>query len=103
MEGRVIEYVDHLHEHFEDPRRSGGRYLAPTRPGYSITMRPESGWRTVIRTARCSQPPRRYERVTNRARARGDLSDSSARGVTENSRRLSRSPERGGIPLQFDD
>jgi L-fuconate dehydratase len=43
MEGRVIEYVDHLHEHFEDPvsiRR--GRYLAPTRPGYSITMRPES-------------------------------------------------------------
>jgi L-fuconate dehydratase len=43
MEGRVIEYVDHLHEHFEDPvsiRR--GRYLAPTRPGYSITIRAES-------------------------------------------------------------
>jgi L-fuconate dehydratase len=43
MEGRVIEYVDHLHEHFEDPvviRR--GRYLAPTKPGYSITIRPES-------------------------------------------------------------
>jgi L-fuconate dehydratase len=40
MEGRVIEYVDHLHEHFDDPvvvRR--GRYLAPTRPGYSITIR----------------------------------------------------------------
>jgi L-fuconate dehydratase len=43
MEGRVIEFVDHLHEHFEDPvvmRR--GRYMAPTRPGYSITIRPES-------------------------------------------------------------
>jgi L-fuconate dehydratase len=43
MEGRVIEYVDHLHEHFEDPvavRR--GRYLAPTRPGYSITIREPS-------------------------------------------------------------
>ena len=39
MDGRVIEYVDHLHEHFEDPvviRR--GRYMAPTRPGYSITI-----------------------------------------------------------------
>jgi len=43
MEGRVIEYVDHLHEHFEDPvvvRR--GRYLPPTRPGYSIAIREES-------------------------------------------------------------
>ena len=43
MEGRVIEFVDHLHEHFEEPvvvRR--GRYMAPTRPGYSITMKPES-------------------------------------------------------------
>ena len=39
MERRVIEYVDHLHEHFEDPVviRSG-RYMAPTRPGYSITI-----------------------------------------------------------------
>ena len=39
MEGRVIEYVDHLHEHFEDPvviRR--GRYLPPLQPGYSITI-----------------------------------------------------------------
>jgi L-fuconate dehydratase len=43
MEGRVIEYVDHLHEHFDDPvvvRQ--GRYLAPARPGYSITMREAS-------------------------------------------------------------
>jgi L-fuconate dehydratase len=43
MEGRVIEFVDHLHEHFEEPvtiRR--GRYMAPTRPGYSITIKPES-------------------------------------------------------------
>jgi len=43
MEGRVIEYVDHLHEHFEDPVRiRAGRYLAPSQPGYSITIRPES-------------------------------------------------------------
>ena len=43
MEGRVIEYVDHLHEHFEDPVVvSRGRYLPPTRPGYSIAIREES-------------------------------------------------------------
>ena len=40
---RVLEYVDHLHEHFTDPVRvSGGRYLAPTAPGLSSTLRPES-------------------------------------------------------------
>ncbi|WP_030907656.1 enolase C-terminal domain-like protein [Streptomyces sp. NRRL F-5126] len=42
-EGRVIEYVDHLHEHFEDPVRIvSGRYLAPTAPGFSARMLPES-------------------------------------------------------------
>lgn len=39
MDGRMIEYVDHLHEHFVDPVRiSGGRYLAPTAPGFSAEM-----------------------------------------------------------------
>jgi L-fuconate dehydratase len=43
MENRVIEYVDHLHEHFVDPVRiSRGRYLMPERPGYSIEIHPES-------------------------------------------------------------
>ncbi|MGW4113858.1 enolase C-terminal domain-like protein [Actinosynnema sp. NPDC004786] len=43
MDDRVIEYVDHLHEHFVDPVRVvGGRYAAPTAPGFSATMRPES-------------------------------------------------------------
>ena len=43
MEGRVIEYVDHLHEHFVDPVRiRDGRYLVPDAPGYSITMKAES-------------------------------------------------------------
>jgi L-fuconate dehydratase len=43
MDGRVVEYVDHLHEHFVDPvRMRAGRYLVPDAPGYSITMRPES-------------------------------------------------------------
>jgi len=43
LENRVLEYVDHLHEHFLDPVRiRGGRYVAPSAPGFSITMRPES-------------------------------------------------------------
>src|SRR5256714_14760709 len=43
LENRVVEYVDHLHEHFVDPVVvRDGRYLAPTAPGYSITMKPES-------------------------------------------------------------
>ncbi len=43
LEGRITEFVDHLHEHFLDPCVvRGGRYLAPTAPGTSITMKPES-------------------------------------------------------------
>src|SRR5579863_7126925 len=43
MEDRAIEYVDHLHEHFVDPVRiRGGRYLAPTAPGFCAEMRPQS-------------------------------------------------------------
>ena len=43
LEGRIVEYVDHLHEHFVDPVRvRGGRYLAPTTPGYSAQVLPES-------------------------------------------------------------
>lgn len=42
-EGRVIEYVDHLHEHFVDPCViRGAAYLPPSRPGYSIEMKPAS-------------------------------------------------------------
>jgi len=43
LDGRMIEYVDHLHEHFLDPVTiRDARYVAPTRPGYSAEMRPES-------------------------------------------------------------
>lgn len=43
LEDRVCEYVDHLHEHFVDPCIvRNARYVAPTKPGYSITMKPES-------------------------------------------------------------
>jgi L-fuconate dehydratase len=42
-EDRVIEYVDHLHEHFVDPVVViGGRYAAPTMPGFSAQLRPDS-------------------------------------------------------------
>jgi L-fuconate dehydratase len=43
LEGRMIEYVDHLHEHFLDPVViRDAQYRLPTRPGYSAQMRPES-------------------------------------------------------------
>jgi L-fuconate dehydratase len=43
MENRVVEYVDHLHEHFHDPVRvRGSRYLVPEAPGYSARMRQET-------------------------------------------------------------
>jgi len=43
LEDRVIEYVDHLHEHFLTPVDiRHGRYFLPETPGYSIEIRPES-------------------------------------------------------------
>jgi L-fuconate dehydratase len=42
-EGRVIEWIDHLHEHFVTPASvRGGRYRTPTEPGASTELRPES-------------------------------------------------------------
>ncbi|MEU1245392.1 L-fuconate dehydratase [Micromonospora arida] len=43
MRDRVVEYVDHLHEHFLDPVViKDGHYVAPSAPGFSAAMRPES-------------------------------------------------------------
>jgi L-fuconate dehydratase len=43
LENRVLEYVDHLHEHFIDPVViRNGRYMPPAAAGYSITMKKES-------------------------------------------------------------
>jgi L-fuconate dehydratase len=42
-DGRVIEYVDHLHEHFKDPVvLNRGNYVAPKMPGASTEMFAES-------------------------------------------------------------
>jgi L-fuconate dehydratase len=42
-ENRVVEFVDHLHEHFLDPCVvKNSHYMPPTRPGYSIEMKPQS-------------------------------------------------------------
>ena len=43
LENRVLEYVDHLHEHFLTPvQMRGGCYMPPTEPGYSIEMKAAS-------------------------------------------------------------
>jgi L-fuconate dehydratase len=43
MQDRVIEYVDHLHEHFLDPVViTDGHYVAPVRPGFGAEMDAET-------------------------------------------------------------
>ncbi|MFC8598608.1 enolase C-terminal domain-like protein [Isoptericola sp. NPDC057191] len=47
LEGRVTEFVDHLHEHFTDPcvvsdAGEGVSYVVPSKPGYSTQMHPAS-------------------------------------------------------------
>ena len=40
LDNRVVEYVDHLHEHFLNPvTMKGARYMPPTTPGFSIEMK----------------------------------------------------------------
>jgi L-fuconate dehydratase len=42
-QGRVIEYVDHLHEHFIEPCDiRNAAYMPPKLPGFSIEMKPAS-------------------------------------------------------------
>jgi len=74
QEGRFIEYVDHLHEHFVDPAVvTSGRYAAPSRPGFSTEMLESSrtewsypdgaGWRSLdpsFRTADTRQLAERF-------------------------------------------
>jgi L-fuconate dehydratase len=66
LEGRTIEYVDHLHEHFVHPVViRHGRYMPPTAPGYSVTMKPESIVAFTFPTGRAWQahaPPTARER-----------------------------------------
>lgn len=43
MQDRVVEYVDHLHEHFKYPCVvKNGNYMPPQDAGYSIEMKPDS-------------------------------------------------------------
>ncbi|MFC9694459.1 L-fuconate dehydratase [Kribbella sp. NPDC056951] len=43
VEDRVIEYVDHLHEHFLDPVViRAGHYVAPVKPGFGAEMDAET-------------------------------------------------------------
>jgi L-fuconate dehydratase len=43
LDTRLIEFADHLHEHFVDPAViQRGRYLVPHAPGTSAEMKPGS-------------------------------------------------------------
>ena len=67
-DGRMIEWIDHLHEHFVNPAIvTAGRYQAPSAPGFSTQIRPESvaefsfpagaAWRDTARSLISGQPP----------------------------------------------
>ena len=54
-EGRVAEYVDHLHEHFVHPCIvRDAAYQAPTEPGFSIEMKPATLQRYLHGSAQAS-------------------------------------------------
>nr|WP_320143681.1 enolase C-terminal domain-like protein [uncultured Cohaesibacter sp.] len=43
LENRVLEYVDHLHENFEEPLTiKNGRYFPGSMPGYGATLKADS-------------------------------------------------------------
>eukprot|EP00112_Aurelia_sp_Birch-Aquarium-sp1_P013780 Seg2941.2 transcript_id=Seg2941.2/GoldUCD/mRNA.D3Y31 product="Mitochondrial enolase superfamily member 1" protein_id=Seg2941.2/GoldUCD/D3Y31 len=53
LENRMIEYVSHLHEHFEDPVIvKNGAYHLPQMPGYGCQMKPKSIWDHTYPTGR---------------------------------------------------
>ena len=71
LDGRMIEYVDHLHEHFVDPVVViDGRYRAPLAPGYSAEMKPASLRRHTFATGEVWREAERIEPkpLTNRGR-----------------------------------
>ncbi len=62
LENRIVEYVDHLHEHFLDPVLiRNGHYMPPTAPGYSITMCSESLAAYEYPTGSHWEPPRELQ------------------------------------------
>ena len=76
LEDRVIEYVDHLHEHFVDPVViDRARYRAPTAPGFSAEL-------TVRRARRPRVPGRRSSGLPSTERMQAPLARWSASPCT---------------------
>ena len=75
LENRVVEWVDHLHEHFRDPAVVARRPLpGATAPGYSIEMLPD-----VARRVRVPARPRLGEGSSAGGLAGDDTSGSKLR------------------------
>jgi L-fuconate dehydratase len=71
LEDRVIEFVDHLHEHFATPVHiRTGRYLLPTEPGYSIEIKQESLTRFAYPTGEAwKEPSKPYSNLSRNNQA----------------------------------
>jgi L-alanine-DL-glutamate epimerase-like enolase superfamily enzyme len=83
-QGRMIEWIDHLHEHFAAPAVvARGRYRAPERPGASTEILPESLAEYSYPDGPAWRPPRGPGWRPRRARRAGVLRLGSAADVTE--------------------
>ena len=81
----MVEWVDHLHEHFTDPVIvRDGRYRLPTAPGYSIEMLPGVARASSrSRTARAGPRPGARWTVDDGVGGRGALENGGrGRGPT---------------------
>ena len=74
IENRMIEFVDHLHEHFLNPPKMGpSKYFPPVASGYSTEMYPKSvtdyaypngnAWKELMASGKYSDPSRKHKRL----------------------------------------
>ena len=82
-EDRVVEYVDHLHEHFVDPAMvRDGRYLRPRRPATASRCGRSPSSASRSRTARHGLGPRRpRRRVSGRLAGKVSLITGAGSGI----------------------
>ena len=74
LDGRITEYVDHLHEHFVEPCTVvDGHYEMPSRPGYSAELKSDSVTRFVFPTGSYWQEQESERVVRSGVESIGDL------------------------------
>ena len=84
----VLEYIDALHEHFENPAAiKDGHHVTPTSPGYSVHIKPKSmekftfpGGRNSWWASKEAEPLLKLERTVGWQPAFGKVSKLNQKG-----------------------